>query len=47
MRHLFESVPCIGRRLSDKVRFVAGFAVAASGAGVLLTDTIHSVSSVL
>ncbi len=47
MRHLFESVPSIGRRISDKVRFIAGFAVAASGAGVLLTDTIHSVSSVL
>ena len=34
-----------GRRLGDKIRFVAGIAITLGGAGVLLSDLIHLMPS--
>lgn len=39
------SVAIPGRRLADKIRFIAGLAISVGGAGVLLSDMMHLIAS--
>jgi len=39
------SIALPGRRLGDKIRFVAGIAISVGGAGVLLSDMMHLIAS--
>ena len=39
------SIALPGRRLGDKIRFVAGVVITLGGAGVLLSDMMHLIAS--
>ena len=42
---VITSIALPGRRLADRIRFVAGIAITLGGAGVLLSDLIHLMPS--
>ncbi len=40
MRNALERIPFIGRRCTDKIRFVVGLAVTVFGSGILALDAL-------